>query len=85
MEVLSRMLRKTEQGVFIKGFQVSTAADNRVCVSHLLHADDTILFCDANLVQLLYIRMVLLVLRQLLVSGLIWPRVKRFLSGWWMA
>jgi hypothetical protein len=59
MEVLSQMLRKTEEGGFIKGFQAGTAADNRVCVSHLLHADDTILFCDANLVQLLYIRMVL--------------------------
>ena len=59
MEVLNWMLRKTEEGGFIKGFQAGTTADNRVCVSHLLHADDTILFYDANLVQLLYIRMVL--------------------------
>jgi hypothetical protein len=59
MEVLSRMLRKTEARSFIKGFQAGMAEDHGVCVSHLLFADDTILFFYANPEQLHYIRMVL--------------------------
>ena len=31
-----------------------------VCVSHLLFADDTILFCDANEEQIVHVRMLLL-------------------------
>jgi hypothetical protein len=57
MEVLSRMLRRTEEGGFIRGFQVGRT--DGLGVSHLLYADDTIIFCDANPEQLLYIRMVL--------------------------
>jgi hypothetical protein len=57
MEVLSRMLRRTEEGGFIWGFQAGRT--DRLCVTHLLYADDTIIFCDANSEQLLYIRMVL--------------------------
>uniref|UniRef100_A0A2N9ERP6 Reverse transcriptase domain-containing protein n=1 Tax=Fagus sylvatica TaxID=28930 RepID=A0A2N9ERP6_FAGSY len=59
MEVLSRMLRRSVERGFIKGFQVGRDLQSSVCVSHLLYADDTILFCDANPEQLLYIRMVL--------------------------
>jgi hypothetical protein len=59
MEVLSRMLRRSVERGFIKGFQVGRDLHSSVCVSHLLYADDTILFCDANPEQLLYIRMVL--------------------------
>jgi hypothetical protein len=59
MEVLSRMLQKTVKGGLLKGIQVGQAEEAGVCVSHLLYANDTILFCDADLEQLLYIRMAL--------------------------
>jgi hypothetical protein len=59
MEVLSRMLLKTVERGLLKGFQVGRAEEAGVCVSHLLYADNIILFCDADPEQLLYIRMVL--------------------------
>ena len=57
MEVLSRMLRHTEEGGFIRGFQAGRT--DGLCVSHLLYANDTIIFCEAEPEQILYIRMVL--------------------------
>ena len=59
MEVLSCMLKIVGERGFIKGFQVGRSGNSSVSVSHLLYADDTILFCDAHLEQLLYIRLVL--------------------------
>ncbi len=56
MEVLSRMLRRTEEGGFIRGFHASRT--DGLCISSLLYADDTILFFDADPEQLLYIRMI---------------------------
>uniref|UniRef100_A0A2N9FW06 Reverse transcriptase domain-containing protein n=1 Tax=Fagus sylvatica TaxID=28930 RepID=A0A2N9FW06_FAGSY len=50
---------KTVKGGLLKGIQVGRAEEAGVCVSHLLYANDTILFCDADLEQLLYIRMAL--------------------------
>jgi hypothetical protein len=47
MEVLSRMLRKTEEAGLIKGFQAGKSPGEGISVSHLLFADDTIVFCDA--------------------------------------
>ena len=60
MEVLSRLLRRTEVGGFLRGFQASPNARGVLHISHLLFADDTILFCDASREQLLYIRIVLI-------------------------
>ena len=59
MEVLSRMLRKVEEEGLIRGFRVGSNAVDGLCISHLHYADDTILFCDADPDQLLYVRMVL--------------------------
>ena len=58
MEILSRMLRKVETEGLIQGFSAGGNANEGLRISHLLFADDTILFCDADSDQLLYIRMV---------------------------
>uniref|UniRef100_A0A2N9GE45 Reverse transcriptase domain-containing protein n=1 Tax=Fagus sylvatica TaxID=28930 RepID=A0A2N9GE45_FAGSY len=59
MEVLSRMLKKVESEGLIQGFSAGGNANFGLRISHLLYANDTILFCDANVTQMLYIRMVL--------------------------
>ena len=48
MEVLSRTLKKTEEGGFIQGFHVGPINSTGIRISHLLFADDTILFYDAS-------------------------------------
>ena len=59
IEVLSSLLKKTEECNLIRGFHVGSMNSVSVCISHLLFADDTILFCDASREQLLSIRLVL--------------------------
>jgi hypothetical protein len=59
MEVLSRMLKKVESEGLIRDFSAGNNGSNGLRISHLLYADDTILFCDADMSQLLYVRMVL--------------------------
>ena len=48
MEVLSRILKKTEESGLLLGFHVGPVNSIGVRISHLLFADDTILFCDAS-------------------------------------
>ena len=59
MEVLSRLLKKTEESNLIRGFHVGDVNAVGVRISLLLFASDTILFCDASREQLLSIRLVL--------------------------
>ena len=60
MEVFSRMLRRVEGVGLIRGFKVEGRRGGWECVSHLLFANDTILFCDADVEQILHIRLLLL-------------------------
>ena len=60
MEVFSRMLRRVEGVGLIRGFNLEGRRDGGECVSHLLFADDTILFCDVDVEQILHIRLLLL-------------------------
>ena len=59
MEVFSRMLRRVEGAGLLRGFKVEGRRGGGECVSHLLFADDTILFCDADVEQILHIRLLL--------------------------
>ena len=59
MEVLSRLLKKTEECNLIRGFHVGVVNFVGMCISHLFFVDDTILFCEASRDQLLSIRFVL--------------------------
>ena len=57
MEVLSRILKKIEDSGLLRGFQGGPVNSIEVHISHLLFADDTILFYDASRDQLLSIRL----------------------------
>jgi hypothetical protein len=59
MEVLSQLLRRTEEVGLICGFKAGSATVSGLSISHLLFTDDTIVFYDADRDQLLHLRMVL--------------------------
>jgi hypothetical protein len=52
MEAFSRMLGAFTDRGLISGFSVGTREPDRVTVSHLLFADDTLVFCGANASQI---------------------------------
>ena len=59
MEAVSKMLDKAVHEGRLLGFNVGASADRSLMVSHLLFADDTLIFCDADLDQMLIIQQVL--------------------------
>ena len=60
MEAVSRMLDKAFHEGRLSGFNVGAFADRSLMVSHLLFANDTLIFCDANIDQMLILCMVLI-------------------------
>ena len=59
MEVLGRLLHRMKEAGLIWGFKAGKAMIIGLSISHLLFANDTIVFCDADPKQLLQLRMVL--------------------------
>ena len=58
MEVFSKMMKRVEGAGLFRGFRANGRRDGGV--SHLLFADDKILFCDVDEEQILHFRMLLL-------------------------
>ena len=52
MEVLSTLLRRAGEGGFLSGYRLRGRGGEELTVSHLLFADDTIIFCKARREQL---------------------------------
>ncbi|XP_042969089.1 uncharacterized protein LOC122301772 [Carya illinoinensis] len=53
MDVLIRMLRRAVEGGFLSGFTVGGSTHASLTVSHLLFANDTLIFCDPDQEQFL--------------------------------
>nr|XP_016481281.1 PREDICTED: uncharacterized protein LOC107802323 [Nicotiana tabacum] len=68
MEGLSRMLKKAKQMQWLQGFDVGRNSGLTVSVSHLLFADDTLIFCGADKSQVQFLNLTLMLFEA--VSGL---------------
>uniref|UniRef100_A0A2N9FVR5 Reverse transcriptase domain-containing protein n=1 Tax=Fagus sylvatica TaxID=28930 RepID=A0A2N9FVR5_FAGSY len=47
MEALSRLMDRAVRGGYLSGFKVGNSEGGNIMVTHLLFADDTLMFCDA--------------------------------------
>jgi hypothetical protein len=68
MEASSKLFSITVQRGSLSGFSVDSSSNGVINISHLLFADDTLVFCGASPDHLLYLRMLLLSFEA--VSGL---------------
>ena len=57
MEIFNRMMQRVEGAGLLCGFRADGRQGGGECVSHLLFADETILFCNADVEQILHVRM----------------------------
>ena len=55
MEVFSCMLRRAISGGFLSGWRVRGRSGKGILISHLLFADDTLVFCEESLDQVTYL------------------------------
>ena len=55
MKVFSRMVKRMEGAGLFSGFRVDGRRGRRECVSHLLFTDDTVLFYEAAMEQILHV------------------------------
>ena len=60
MEVFSCLLRMAISGSFLSGWRVKGRSDEGILISHLLFADDTLVFCEESLDQMTYVSWLLM-------------------------
>ena len=60
MEILSKILKTVEASGLIRGFQATKRGGEGLRISHLLFADDTLIFCEADLDHLFHLRSILI-------------------------
>ena len=58
METLSRLMDRAFGRGYLLGFEVGSGETNPIVVSHLLFADDTLIFCPADTLQMEHLRAV---------------------------
>ena len=60
VEALGRMLDKAVHEGRMSGFSVDNLEGRSLAMSHLLFEDDTLIFCNVDLDQILFLRMILI-------------------------
>ena len=60
MEALSCLLKRVVEGNFISGCRFPGRDGGELVISHLWYANDTVLYCEANSEQLMYLRWTLM-------------------------
>lgn len=68
MERLNNMVENAKNIGWVKGFETDRRDNSSMEITHLQYADDTLIFCDANVDQLNYLRVILVLFE--CVSGL---------------
>ena len=55
MEVFSILVDKAASGGFLSGFKLANRDGEELQITHLLYADDTLVFCSDSMDQLAYL------------------------------
>lgn len=58
MEGFDSMMRIALENRWVTGFKLANREENNMAICHLLYADDTVIFCEPEVEQIRYIRMI---------------------------
>ncbi|XP_055815772.1 uncharacterized protein LOC129885498 [Solanum dulcamara] len=74
MEGLNGMVKKAKHIGWINGFEMERRDNSSMEITHLQYADDTLIFCDANMDQLKYLRVILVLFECLSGMHIYWRK-----------